>query len=130
LPTAFNLPNDEKVVEDKGSKRVMIKNITEAKFTHILIPISELVLVPEQLKYLSFDGFFTHILCHELVHGLGPHNITVKGNETTVRKEIQELHSALEEAKADIAGLYALQYFINKGIIDKEKEKKLIMLLF
>jgi hypothetical protein len=67
---AFNLPNDEKVVELKGSKRTMLKNVQEQKFEHILKPIAEIVIAPEQRKYISFNAFFTHILAHELMHGL------------------------------------------------------------
>ncbi|MFN2533051.1 MAG: hypothetical protein ABR555_17340, partial [Pyrinomonadaceae bacterium] len=68
---AFNLPNDERVIKEKGSKRVMLKNVQEAKFDKILIPISRVVLAASQRSALSFESFFTHILCHELMHGLG-----------------------------------------------------------
>jgi hypothetical protein len=122
---AYNLPNDERVVKEKGSKRVMLKNVQDAKFNKTLIPISKVVLDPAQQSSLSFDSFFTHILCHELMHGLGPHNITVNGQETTVRKQLKELYSAIEEAKADMTGLWALQYMIDKGIIDKSMERTL-----
>jgi hypothetical protein len=122
---AFNLPNDERVVKEKGSKRVMLKNVQDAKFNKTLIPISKVVLDPAEQSALSFDSFFTHILCHELMHGLGPHNITVGGQETTVRKQLKELYSAIEEAKADMTGLWALQYMIDHGIIDKSMERTL-----
>jgi hypothetical protein len=122
---AFNLPNDERVVKEKGSKRVMLKNVQEAKFQKTLIPISRVVLAPDQQSLLSFESFFTHILAHELMHGLGPHNITVNGKETTVRQQLKELSSALEEAKADITGLWALQYLIDKGVVEKRMERSL-----
>ncbi len=122
---AFNLPNDERVVKEKGSKRVMLKNVQDAKFNKTLIPISRVVLDPAEQSALAFDSFFTHILCHELMHGLGPHNITVNGQETTVRKQLKELYSAIEEAKADMTGLWALQYMIDHGIIDKGMERTL-----
>jgi hypothetical protein len=122
---AFNLPNDERVVKEKGSKRVMLKNVQDAKFNKTLIPISRVVLDPSEQSALAFDAFFTHILCHELMHGLGPHNITVNGQETTVRKQLKELYSAIEEAKADMTGLWALQYMIDHGIIDKSMERTL-----
>ena len=122
---AFNLPNDERVVKEKGSKRVMLKNVQDAKFNKTLIPISRVVLEPSDQSALAFDSFFTHILCHELMHGLGPHNITVNGQETTVRKQLKELYSAIEEAKADMTGLWALQYMIDHGIIDKSMERTL-----
>ena len=122
---AFNLPNDERVVKEKGSKRVMLKNVQDAKFNKTLIPISRVVLDPAEQSALAFDSFFTHILCHELMHGLGPHNITVGGGETTVRKQLKELYSAIEEAKADMTGLWALQFMIDRGIIDKAMERTL-----
>jgi len=122
---AFNLPNDERVVKEKGSKRVMLKNVQDAKFNKTLIPISRVVLQPTDRASLSFDSFFTHILCHELMHGLGPHNITVGGQQTTVRKQLKELYSAIEEAKADMTGLWALQYMIDHNTIEKSMERTL-----
>ncbi len=122
---AFNLPNDERVVKEKGSKRIMLKNVQDAKFNKTLIPISRVVLAPAQQKLLSFDAFFTHILTHELMHGLGPHNINVSGQATTVRLQLKDLYSAIEEAKADITGLWALQYLIDKGVVDKRMEQTL-----
>lgn len=122
---AFNLPNDERVVKEKGSKRIMLKNVQDAKFNKTLIPISRVVLEPAQLRNLSFEAFFTHILTHELMHGLGPHNIIVNGEQTTVRKQLKELYSAIEEAKADVTGLWALQYLIDKGVVDREMERTL-----
>ncbi len=122
---AYNLPNDERVVKEKGSKRVMLKNVQEAKFNKTLIPISKVVLDPSQQSEISFDAFFTHILAHELVHGLGPHNIKVEGRETTVRQQLKENYSALEEAKADITGLFALQYLIDKGLVNRQMEQQM-----
>ncbi|HEY9232514.1 MAG TPA: hypothetical protein VIS78_10210, partial [Blastocatellia bacterium] len=104
---AFNLPNDEQVIKEKGSKRVMLKNMQEAKFNKVLTPISKVALDAAQSSQISFEAFFTHILMHELLHGLGPHNITLNGNATTVRGQLKELYSAIEEAKADITGLWA-----------------------
>src|SRR5262249_47272834 len=116
---AYNLPNDEKVVKEKGSKRVMLKNVQEAKFNQVLVPISKIVMNPSQQSQISFDAFFTHILAHELMHGLGPHNIKVAGNDTSVRQQLKELYSTIEEAKADITGLWALQYLIDHDVVDK-----------
>jgi hypothetical protein len=115
---AFNLPNDERVVKAKGTKRVMLKNVQEAKFRMVLEPISKVVLPAAQQKNVSFDAFFTHILMHELMHGLGPHNITVGGRQTTVRQELKETYSAIEEAKADVSGLWALKQLADRGKID------------
>jgi hypothetical protein len=119
---AFNLPNDEKVVAEKGSKRVMLKNIQHAKFDKTLVPISKVALSKADQANLSFEAFFTHILMHELMHGLGPHNIKVDGKDTTVRAQLKDTYSTLEEAKADISGLWALQYLVDKGVLDKGLE--------
>ncbi len=120
---AFNLPNDERVVAEKGSKRVMLKNNQEAKFTMVLQPISKVALTAADQANVAFDAFFTHILMHELMHGLGPHNITVDGRATTVRQEFKDTYSAIEEAKADISGLFALQFLVDKGQLGKRYEQ-------
>src|SRR4026209_1152328 len=120
---AFNLPNDERVVKEKGTKRVMLKNMQDAKFKMVLVPISKIALPPADQAKIAFDAFFTHILMHELMHGLGPHTITVGGRQTTVREELKETYSAIEEAKADVSGLFALQYLLDKGVLDKQLER-------
>jgi peptidase M49-like protein len=117
---AFNLPNDERVVMEKGTKRVMLKNVQDAKFRVVLQPIAKVALPAKSQKDVSFDAFFTHILMHELMHGLGPHNITVAGRATTVRQELKETYSAIEEAKADVSGLWALRQLADAGKIDRE----------
>jgi hypothetical protein len=120
---AFNLPNDERVVAAKGSKRVLLKNFQRAKYEQVLVPIAARVLAPADRKQVAFEPFFTHILMHELMHGLGPQAITVNGRATTVRQELKELNGALEEAKADVSGLWALQYLMDKGVLDKRQER-------
>ena len=115
---AFNLPNDERVISQHGSKRVMLKNNQEAKFRMVLQPIAKVVLTPADQGNVAFDAFFTHILMHELMHGLGPHNITAAGRPTTVRQELKETYSAIEEAKADISGLFALRFLVDRGTLD------------
>jgi Peptidase family M49 len=120
---AFNLPNDERVIKEKGSKRVMLKNNQEAKFKVVLVPISKVALAPAHQGDVAFDAFFTHILMHELMHGLGPHNISVSGRSTTVRQELKDTYSAIEEAKADISGLFALQFLVDRGKLEKTYER-------
>jgi Peptidase family M49 len=122
---AFNLPNDERVIREKGSKRVMLKNVQDAKFAKTLVPISKVVLPAADQSDVSFEAFFTHIVVHELMHGLGPHNIDAGGRQTTVRQELKETYSFLEEAKADISGLFAIQFMINKGVLPKTLERPL-----
>ncbi|CAN8270684.1 unnamed protein product [Cochlearia groenlandica] len=117
---AYNLPNDEKIVKDRGTSMVMLKNVQEAKFEHILKPIAEVIISKEQRGFVDFESFFTHTICHECCHGIGPHTITLPDGQTsTVRKELQEVHSAMEEAKADIVGLWALKFLITKGLLNK-----------
>jgi len=115
---AFNLPNDERVVKEKGTKRVMLKNMQDAKFSQVLVPISKVALSPADQRNVSFDAFFTHILMHELMHGLGPHNISAGGRATTVRQELKETYSAIEEAKADVSGLWALKQLADRKLVN------------
>src|SRR5205085_3870720 len=124
---AYNLPNEERVVKEKGTKRVMLKNMQDAKFNRVLVPISKVALSAADQRNLSFDAFFTHILMHELMHGLGPHNITVGGRQTTVRQELKDTYSAIEEAKADVSGLWALRYLADKKQIDPAIAKTMYM---
>ncbi|GMU69265.1 MAG: hypothetical protein AMXMBFR37_15970 [Steroidobacteraceae bacterium] len=124
---AFNLPNDERVVAEKGSKRVMLRNFQQAKFDEVLRPIAAVALSAEDAQLVAFEPFFTHILMHELMHGLGPQTITVDGRATTVRQELKELNGTLEEAKADISGLWALQQLMDKGVIDKRDERSMYL---
>ncbi len=117
---AYNLPNDERIVQERGTKRIMLKNVQEAKFRKTLLPISQVALGAGDRKNVSFDAFFTHILMHDLMHGLGPHQAA---QGITVRKAMQEAGSALEEAKADISGLFALQLLVDKGVLDRALER-------
>jgi hypothetical protein len=113
---AFNLPNDERVVQQRGSKRVMLNNIQEAKFETTLKPIAARVLPKADQGKLNFEAFFTHILAHEMTHGIGPHQIQIAGRATTPRQELKEIYSAIEEAKADVTGLFMLQYLYDHGL--------------
>ncbi|MBW1871448.1 MAG: peptidase, partial [Deltaproteobacteria bacterium] len=112
---AFNLPNDETVRELKGSKKVMLKNISRAKFDNILKPIAGVVLAENQRQYLSFDAYFNHTLMHEMSHGLGPGRIMHKGEKVPVNLVLRELYSTIEEAKADVLGVYNTFFMIEKG---------------
>lgn len=121
---AFNLPNDERVRKAKGSKKVMLKNIHEAKFEKLLKPIAEIVVDSEQLKYVTFDAFFNHTLMHEMSHGVGPGFIKVNGKDTEVKKELKETYSTMEECKADILGMYNNIFMIEKGVYPKQIENE------
>jgi hypothetical protein len=103
---AFNLPNDERVREEKGSKKVLLKNLMRAKYDAILTPIAARVLPADEADRISFEAFYQFILQHELSHGLGPGQIVVNGRDTEVRLELKELYSRFEEAKSDVLGVY------------------------
>ncbi|MDC8829985.1 dipeptidyl-peptidase 3 family protein [Alteromonas gilva] len=112
---AINLPNDERVQLAKGTRRLQLKNAMRAKFDHILLPISEVLIAPEQRKHITFDAFFANTMFHEVAHGLGIKN-TING-KGTVRAALKEHASALEEGKADILGLYMVQNLLEQGEI-------------
>ena len=122
---AFNLPNDERVREAKGSKKVMLKNVMEAKYNQILVPIGARVLDEKTQAQLNFDAYFKHILMHEVSHGLGPGTITKDGQKTTVNRELRDLYSTIEEAKADVLGMFTTQFLIDRGILTKDLEATL-----
>ena len=122
--SAFNLPNDEVVREKKGSKKVMLKNVIRAKHDKILIPIAREMMLAAQAGEVSFDAFFNHTLLHEMAHGLGPGTITVERDgrkiETTVNRELRDLYSTIEEAKADTLGLFETLYLVDRGFFPAE----------
>jgi hypothetical protein len=122
---AFNLPNDERVREAKGSKKVMLRNIARAKFEKILVPIAQQVLSPEDLAYVTFDAYFDHTILHEFSHGLGPGILKLPdGTETTVNKALREQYSGIEEAKADIVGEHNIYYLIREGFFPEALGKE------
>ncbi len=119
--TAFNLPNDERVRAAKGSKKVMLKNVAEAKYEKCWIPIVNEILAPEPLNNVSFNAYFTHVLMHEVSHGLGPGILKLAdGSETTVRNELKDCYSVIEECKADVLGIFNYLYLIDKGVFPND----------
>ena len=121
--TAFNLPNDERVREAKGSKKVMLKNIAQAKYDKCWIPIVNTILAPEPLKNVSFDSYFNHVLMHEMSHGLGPGLITLPdGSKVDVAKVLKEVYTLLEECKADVLGILTMKFLMDKGVFSKDDE--------
>ncbi|HEY0811596.1 MAG TPA: hypothetical protein VGD49_15605 [Longimicrobiales bacterium] len=112
---AFNLPNDERVIREKGSKKVMLRNVMRAKFDKILMPITQTVLAQDLAAQVEFQPWFINVLMHELAHGLGPQG---------VNKTLKERHSALEEAKADVTGLHNLSVLAERGIYQRDFVRK------
>ncbi len=114
---AFNLPNDERVREAKGAKKVILQNVLGAKYERILKPMAELVLVPGQAKDVTKAYMFNETLFHELSHSLGPGSIVVNGRKTTVDKELKDIGSGFEEAKADVMGAWNVLYMMKRGVL-------------
>jgi hypothetical protein len=112
---AFNLPNDERVREAKGAKKVILANVLGAKYDRILAPMAGLVLVPEQARLVTKKYMTNETLFHELSHSLGPGTIDVGGRKTTVNAELKDVYSASEEAKADVMGLHNILYMMKRG---------------
>lgn len=115
---AINLPNDEVVQKEKGSRRLQLKNAMRAKFDKILLPLSEVLIEPKQRQHISFNAFFENTMFHEVAHGLGIKN-TING-KGLVRTALKETASALEEGKADILGLYMVIELSKKGEIESK----------
>ena len=112
---AFNLPNDERVREAKGAKKVILSNVLGAKYDRILKPMAPLVLKPDQAGLVAKKYMQLHTLFHELSHSLGPGTITVDGKETTVNEQLRDQYSALEESKADVMGIWNILLMMQKG---------------
>ncbi|CAM3874419.1 dipeptidyl-peptidase 3 family protein [Rheinheimera salexigens] len=114
---AINLPNDEQVQLEYGTRRLQLKNAMQAKFEHIMLPITDLLITPEQRQHVTFNAFFNNTMFHEVAHGLGIKN-TINGNGT-VRQSLKEHASALEEGKADILGLYMITQLHKQGMLEE-----------
>ena len=121
--SAFNLPNDEDVREKVGSKKVLLRSHMEGKFHNSLLPISKIILVPEQRGFVDWISYFSHALLHELMHGIGPGKITVDGEKTTVGKTLKELYPAIEELKADTLGFWAVNFLISEGFYSPDRQQ-------
>jgi len=116
---AVNLPNDETIQENFGTRRSQLKNTMKAKFDHIVVPISKVVIAPEQQKHITFDAFFNNVMFHEVAHGLGVKYVVSdksvsEGNSKTIREALGVHYSALEECKADVLGLYMVTELFDK----------------
>ncbi len=127
---AFNLPNDERVREAKGAKKVILNNVLGAKFDLILEPMAEQILVAEQAKVLVKKYMSYGTLFHELSHSLGPGKIVVDGKTTEVRAELQELYSPIEEGKADVMGAYNILYMMQRGELPASEKQAFLATYF
>lgn len=124
---AINLPNDERVQLEKGTRRLQLKNAMQAKFDQILVPIAEVMIDESQQKNIKFDAFFSNVMFHEVAHGLGIKN-TIDG-KGSVREALKETQAALEEGKADILGLYMVNQLLKKGELEGTQEDYFVTFL-
>lgn len=115
---AINLPNDPRVHAAKGSRKLQLKNSMQAKFDKIVMPIAEMVIVPEQQKHILFDAFFENTMFHEVAHGLGI-KYTIRDNQD-VRGALKDNYTSIEEGKADILGLFCITKLTEWGIIENK----------
>ena len=120
---AISLPNDEKVREQKGARSLQLKNVIMAKYDKILVPIAQRLIDEKQFKYVDGEAFFTNVLMHELAHPMGLNYVRGKENMTT-RAGLQDAYSAIEEAKADVVGLYNIRYYVSQKLLPKDWEQK------
>jgi hypothetical protein len=118
---ADNLPNDPRIHEEKGTKKIFFKNFMDARVNYIVLPIGKQVMQPEQAAKASLDGYLSVVMMHEICHGLGPAFSRVNGKQVDIRQSIGPVYSALEEAKADVVGLYGIKWLIDHGALPKER---------
>lgn len=118
---AANLPNDPEVHAKKGTKKTFWKNMFEARFNAIIKPVSMRLIDESQLEYLSDDGFFMFVLMHEICHAIGPRTVKVGPKKgMAANAAIGPNYSPLEEAKADVVGLYSLAYLMKEGVVNEQ----------
>jgi hypothetical protein len=118
---ADNLPNDPRVHEKKGSKKIFFKNFMDARVNYVVIPVAKRMMPPEQAARVSGDGYLLATIMHEICHGLGPAFARTPAGKVAIREAIGPQFSGLEEAKADVVGMFALKFLIDQGVLPKDK---------
>ena len=120
---ADNLPNDPRIHAEKGTKKIFFKNFMDARVNYVVLPIGKLLMREDQASLASMDGYLAVVVMHEMSHGLGPAYARVNGKQADIRESIGPIYSGLEEAKADIVGLYGLDWLMNKGVLPKSRAR-------
>jgi hypothetical protein len=118
---ADNLPNDPRIHQEKGTKKIFFKNFMDARVNFVVLPISKLLMKEDQAAMASMDGYLAVVLMHEICHGLGPAYARTAAGKADIRESIGPTYAGLEEAKADIVGLFALNWLMDKGVVPKER---------
>ena len=118
---ADNLPNDPRVHEQKGSKKIFFKNFMDARVTYVVLPLAQFMMPPEQAVKASAEGYLLFTIMHEMAHGLGPAYARTSAGKVSVRESIGPMYSGLEEAKADVVGMFGLKWLVDHEVLPKEK---------
>lgn len=118
---ADNLPNDPRIHEQKGTKKIFFKNFMDARVNEVILPLASRLMDPAQAKRASAEGYMANTVMHEICHGLGPAFARVNGKQVSIREAIGRSFSGLEEAKADVVGMFALRWLVDKGVLPKER---------
>jgi len=118
---ADNLPNDPRIHEKVGSKKIFFKNYMDARVSHVILPLSKRIMRPEQAAQASAEGYLTIVLMHEISHGLGPAFARRNGQQVDIREAIGPMFSGLEEAKADVTGMFGMKWLVDRGALPKER---------
>ncbi len=118
---ADNLPNDPRIHEEKGSKRIFFKNFMDARVNYVVLPIAKLLMREDQARMASMDGYLSMVVMHEISHGIGPAFARTSAGRVDIPQAIGPIHSALEEAKADVVGMFALDWLMNRGALPKSR---------
>jgi hypothetical protein len=118
---ADNLPNDPRIHEKVGSKKIFFKNYNDARVTYVILPVAKLVMKPEQAAQASGEGYLAAVMMHEICHGLGPAFARKDGKHIDIREAIGPAYSGLEEAKADVTGMFGLKWLVDHGALPKER---------
>jgi hypothetical protein len=118
---ADNLPNDPRIHQEKGSKQIFFKNFMDARVNYVVLPIAKRLMRPDQAAKASGEGYLAAVLLHEISHGLGPAFSRQSGRRVDIREAIGPVYSALEEAKADVVGMFGLKWLVDRGVMPKDR---------
>lgn len=118
---ADNLPNDPRIHEEKGTKKIFFKNFMDARVNHVILPVARRLMRPDQAQKATADGYLTIVMMHEICHGLGPAYSRTAEGKKDIREAIGPTYGALEEAKADVTGMYGVKWLVDNGMLPKER---------
>jgi hypothetical protein len=118
---ADNLPNDPRIHQEKGSKKIFFKNFLDARVNFVILPIAQKLMPPAQAARASAEGYMAGTLMHEIAHELGPVFARQNGKQLPINEAIGPAYSGLEEAKADVVGMFGLAWLVNRGVLPKDR---------